>query len=107
MNGCAAHFNLDLGIEKVNKGRQSSTSHALGRKAMDTSGMKNSGVVASQETELKKVPSTIEKLNIPPKTPNLQICQSKRRTSTSIMAEEVYEGAIGIDLGEFSIAAQK
>jgi hypothetical protein len=46
-------------------------------------------------------------LNIPPKTLNLQISQSKSRTHTSIMAEEVYEGAIGIDLGKFSIAAEK
>jgi hypothetical protein len=57
--------------------------------------------------ELKKVPQS-QKVHHPAKDPHLslQISQSKSKTNTATMAEEVYEGAIGIDLGTFILAAQ-
>jgi hypothetical protein len=54
----------------------------------------------------KKKFHNLEKFIIPPKTLNLQISQSKSKTNTATMAEEVYEGAIGIDLGTFLLPAQ-
>jgi hypothetical protein len=47
------------------------------------------------------------KVKHPAKDPQSSNLSIEKKNNTSIMAEEVYEGAIGIDLGEFSIAAQK
>jgi hypothetical protein len=50
--------------------------------------------------ELKKFPQS-RKVHHPAKDPQSSNFSIEAKTNTSIMADEVYEGAIGIDLGKF------